>query len=83
MRYNNSVVSNICYMGGEIINGFEICRRRAGLTQVQAAAAIGVAQGTISMWETGQTHPTGEKLPKVAEVYNSTIDELFEEEETA
>lgn len=66
--------------GGEIINGFEICRRRAGLTQAQAAIAIGVTQGTISQWENGNTYPVGERMLIVAEVYGCTIDELFQTE---
>lgn len=71
-------------IGGETINGFEKCRRRAGLTQVGAAQAIGVAQGTISQWENGNNYPPGERLKVVAEVYHCTIDQLFDrEEETA
>ena len=66
--------------GGESINGFEYCRRRAGLKQINAANAIGVTQSTISLWETGQTYPTGERLKVVAEVYGCTIDELFTEQ---
>ena len=69
--------------GGESINGFEICRRNAGLTQIDAAKAIGVTQGTISLWETGKTYPVGERLRTVSEVYGCTIDQLFEEEESA
>ena len=74
----------LAQIGGGNINGFEYCRRRAGLTQVDAAVAIGVTQGTISQWENGQTYPTGERVRLVAEVYGSTIDELFRKEwETA
>lgn len=68
--------------GGESINGFEFCRRRTGLTQIEAAVAIGVTQGTISMWENGQTYPTGERLRVVAEVYGCTFDELLKEDYT-
>jgi len=50
------------------------------LTQIEAAVAIGVTQGTISLWENGQTYPTGERLKVVAEVYGSTFDELLKED---
>ena len=49
------------------------------MTQTEAAVAIGVTQGTISQWENGFTYPTGERVRLVAEVYGSTIDELFKE----
>ena len=66
--------------GGESINGFEYCRRRAHMTQVEAASAIGVSQGNISLWERGETYPQGERIRLVAKVYGSTIDELFQKE---
>ena len=53
------------------------------MTQNEAAAAIGVTQGTMRMWENGQTYPTGERIKTVAEVYGSTIDELFEDDKSA
>ena len=68
-------------LGVKAINGFEKCRRRAGLTQVEAAIAIGVTQGTISQWEGGEVYPVGSRVQLIAEVYGSTIDELFEREE--
>lgn len=81
--YNNIKQADKAAEGGDNINGFEFCRRRSGMTQNEAAAAIGVTQGTISMWENGQTYPTGERIKTVAEVYGSTIDELFEDDKSA
>ena len=75
----NSILLDV--QGGEHINGFEFCRKRAGFnSQIEAAVAIGVTQGTISQWENGLTHPTGDRLRFVAEVYGSTIDELMQKE---
>lgn len=59
-------------------NGFESCRLRAGLTQVEAAAALKVSQPTISSWETGTAYPTGSKIPAIARLYGCRIDQLFE-----
>ncbi len=52
-------------------------RRKAGLTQSEISAAIGVAQNTISNWENGERMPSTNMLPKIAEILNCTIDELF------
>jgi len=78
--YNNNIkFANIHLMnGGEIINGFEFYRKRADLTQTQAAIAIGVTQGTVSQWENGQTFPARDKVVLVAKIYGCTTDELYE-----
>ncbi|MFK4037618.1 helix-turn-helix transcriptional regulator [Nonomuraea wenchangensis] len=34
-------------------------RQAAGLTQAEIAAAVGVAQPTVALWETGQRVPRG------------------------
>lgn len=44
-------------------------REGAGLTQTQAAAAIGVKQGTISDWETDKTEPNWTDLESAERVY--------------
>lgn len=53
-------------------------RSKAGITQKQAADAIGVQQSTISMWESGNSVPTVTTLIKAAEVYGCTAAELLE-----
>ena len=80
----NQIFQYLKQIGGDIINGFEFCRRRAGLTQIEAAKAIGVTQGTISQWENGNAYPPGERVRVVVDVYGCSYDELFEKkEETA
>jgi len=66
--------------GGDDINGFERCRREAGLTQIQSAQALGVAQCTISQWESDFTHPRAEMLPSIAKLYHCRIDDLYEKD---
>lgn len=58
-------------------------RKRSGLSQADVASALGVLQTTVSMWETGENMPRTALLPKLAELYGCTIDDLFEKEETA
>lgn len=59
------------------MNGFEYCRLRAGLTQVEAAGELNVSQSTISTWENGTNFPTGSKIPAIARLYGCEINELY------
>jgi len=52
-------------------------RKKVNLTQVEVANFLGITQGAIMQWETGRTSPKAELLPKIAELYKCTIDELF------
>lgn len=52
-------------------------RKKANLTQKEAASQIGVVQSAISMWENGDSKPKTELLPKIAKVYNCSLSDLF------
>lgn len=54
-------------------------RKRAGLLQRQVAEALGVSMGTVAMWDTGRNKPRADMLPKIAKLYNCTVDELLQE----
>lgn len=62
-----------------------ICARRneLNLTQDDVAKKIGVDRSTVAKWETGQSFPRAELLPKLASILNCTIDELFGVKKTA
>lgn len=60
---------------------FTELREKAGLTQKQAAAALGVDQSAISFWETGANNPRASLLPKIATLYGCTVDDLLKDEE--
>lgn len=64
-------------------NKFYRLRYAAGLTIAKAAEAIGVSMPTIISLEYGRTLPRGGIAKQVADVYGSTIDELYEKEESA
>lgn len=52
-------------------------RVNAGLTQKEAAEAIGVTIGTICRWERGQTSPPFEKVVKLAILYKCNVADFF------
>lgn len=54
-----------------------IARQAAGMTQVQLAAALGVAQQVVSAWEKGLYGPRDQKRIPLARVLGTTVDELF------
>lgn len=59
--------------------GYRIAQLRIarGMSQVDLAKAIGVAQPTIANWEKGAKRPASAKLAKVAEYFNVSTDYLL------
>lgn len=55
-----------------------LLRMRAGLTQREVANRLGVNPSTVTHWEKGRNFPTVSCLPKLAELYGCTVDELLE-----
>ena len=52
-------------------------RRRAGLTQKQAAETADIPLGTLRRWEQGQNDPDMGSLMKLAELYHTTLDSML------
>ena len=57
-------------------------RRAGGLTQEEMAEKLGVSAQAVSKWETDASCPDISQLPKLAELFGVTIDELFSRENT-
>lgn len=55
-------------------------RKRAGMSQQEVAAAIGVTRQTISNWELGQGSPALDKASELARLYGVTLDDLASDE---
>lgn len=53
------------------------------MTQEQAADYLGVSTQSVSRWECGNTLPDVLMLPKIAELYCVTVDELYKESSAA
>ena len=55
----------------------------AGITQKDAAERIGVSAITILQWEKGKNVPNKTNLPKIAEAYGCTVEDLIGNEVSA
>jgi len=51
-------------------------REKSGKSQKECAEYVGVTQKTLSQWEQGKGAPTCETVIKLAELFNTTINEL-------
>ena len=60
-------------MGTVILN----YRKQLGLTQEALAQELGVTNQAVSKWESDQTCPDVMLLPKLADIFGITMDELF------
>lgn len=56
-------------------------RASAGLTQDAVASALNIQRTTVSMWESGKSSPTADRLPALAKLYGCTIDDLFDQKQ--
>ena len=55
-----------------------LLRKEKGLTQEDLANAMGVSPQAVSKWENDQTCPDISALPKLARLFDVTVDELLE-----
>lgn len=72
---NNSVprVDDYVWTGGHIA----AVRKAAKLSQRQLAAIVGCTQNNIFRWETGAVEPGAQKLYRLAQALDCTIDDLI------
>ena len=60
------------------MNRIKLMRKEKGMTQGELAAKLGVAQNTVSNWESGIRNPDPESLKKLANVLECSVDFLLE-----
>lgn len=53
-------------------------RTKKGLTQAEFAKLLDINPKVVSKWENGESLPQSEMLPLIADIFNISIDELFE-----
>lgn len=56
------------------------CRKRSGMSQEKVAELVGVSRQAVTKWESGQAAPNTENLFRLAEIFNTTVDLLLQEE---
>ena len=52
-------------------------RKEARLTQGDLATHLGVAKAAVSKWETEQSYPDVELLPRIAAYFDTSVDKLM------
>lgn len=57
-------------------------RRESNVTQEQLAGYLGVSRQSISKWESGSAYPETDKLIKISELFNCSLDYLLRDGET-
>lgn len=62
--------------------GLKAARKKAGLTQAQLAALIGINQTTLARYESGQINTPTEQVAKIAEVLGIPFYTLFYADQT-
>ena len=53
-------------------------RKELGMTQLELAEKMGVTDKAVSKWERDLSYPDVSSLPKLAEVFGMTVDELMQ-----
>ena len=53
-------------------------RENAGWTQAELAERVGVSEKVVSKWECGETKPSADILPALADAFGCTLDALFD-----
>lgn len=60
--------------------GFREMRKKANKTVLDVQKALMVSDATVYYWENGTTKPTVDKLLKLAELYECSVDDLLSAE---
>lgn len=56
-------------------------RKKKGMSQTQIAIKLGITQGAVSQWETGQTEPASDQLLALAKIFGVSVYEIKGEDE--
>lgn len=60
----------------------KILREKIKLSQQELANKLGIRQSTVAMWETENSKPRADMLPRLSEIFGCTIDDLYDKEVT-
>ena len=59
------------------MNNVKELRRKAGIQQKELSIIIGVAQPTVSDWESNKKDPSGERLKKLSDYFGVSKSEIL------
>ena len=62
-----------------MLHGLRGIRKRAGLTQREAAAALNVSRQSYCNWEALRAMPAAKNMIAILTLFDCTIDELYQE----
>lgn len=77
------IKENIIVKGGEmpLYNTLKVQRAKLGINQGELGKLAGVSRQTISSIERGEYNPSITLVLKLAEIFDTTVEELFRYEE--
>ena len=61
------------------MKGLRALRRAAGMSMAELGQLLGVSAQAVSKWEKGTAWPSAFFLPRIAEVFNCSIADLYRE----
>ena len=61
------------------MNNFKRARLTQGLTQTELADALGISKVSVCNWELGRSLPKVKRLPEVARILHTTVQDLLDE----
>lgn len=64
------------------MNNIELLRRQKGLSTKELADIIGVSASAVSQWENGAKNPRKDKLEKLADALDTSVDFLLGKKES-
>ena len=62
------------------MNKIQKLRNKAKISQEELAELLSIDRSTVAKWESGSSLPRADKLPRLAEIFNCSIDDLFSED---
>ena len=52
-------------------------REKANISQTELARALGVSHSAVGKWDSGQSYPRADMLPRIATVLHCSVSDFF------
>ena len=77
--FSGIIYQNFWRVNSKMSHNIRILRKKAGLTQIDVAKALGVSIATFRRWEFGESAPTGTRIVELAKLLNVEPERLVSE----